>query len=388
MIKNPKQIIFAFILISITVFANETPALSSLDYFSSTYLGLTDLNSYQCDSSKFPDVQKCFCSDSYSRYSTQTDCDSEVSGKTFHCNECSEACTCSPGTVNVWMYYIFGAIAMFTTLLAIIAFLCYKQMKEQPGDIILGISVSDFFLSLNFVLNAIANTDRQINPYGSICKIYGIAYTFTEITSFSYNICFCLFIRVAVKNSLRSAKIPRLAFHFASIILGIGYTSVSLFTGHIGMSLFGICSTFSSQAMYVSLAVPMIFVILAVFTFITVRRYSGECKRVSNGKKEFLSYYSRYMTTSSLVYLSIAISYLLIATMLSQYSTDTSAQLPSWPLLKAFYALSKISSTFLLSIVRLTDPFMRPHIRKIFGLSAGNTQTINSNSILAILTLE
>ena len=373
--------ILTLILISPTVLTNRTPAESDFDHFSSAFLKQTQLYSYDNECTlKFPTVHYCLCNQEYSSNNDDENCNESHAGGTFHCNDCSEACNCTPGASNLILYFIFGLAAMFTTFLAILAFYRYKQMREQPGDIIFCLSVSDFILSLHSVIIAIDNWDNgQTNPAGDFCMFYGTISTLSETTSFAYNVCICWFISVSVKNSLKSAKIPRLAFHFVSITGGISYTLVSIIGDHIGMSLFGICSTYTSKSNNYAPILPMVFVVLAIWTYYTVRKYSGECARVNDGKIEFLAYYKRYMTVSSLVYLSTALSYTLMAIWVAYKLDPNATELPDWPWLKIFNALSKISLTLLLSIVRLTDPFVLPHIRKIFGMSARPTKTIKVN---------
>src|SRR4051794_24672683 len=71
-------------------------------------------------------------------------------------------------------FWIGGTLVMFSTLFLIIGNIRFKELRKQPGDLILGIALSDFALSIHWIVLAIWPDQVEDELF---CKINGVVGT-------------------------------------------------------------------------------------------------------------------------------------------------------------------------------------------------------------------
>ena len=56
---------------------------------------------------------------------------------------------------SFWLFIIFSPISMLTSLFVILIYKNERHFRKQPGDILLGIAVSTFFLSFSELIGSL-----------------------------------------------------------------------------------------------------------------------------------------------------------------------------------------------------------------------------------------
>ena len=68
--------------------------------------------------------------------------------------QCTEAIKLSE--TNAYIYLIGTPISILSSLIFIIGFIKYEHLRRRPGDLIFGISISNFLLSSQWFLTALS----------------------------------------------------------------------------------------------------------------------------------------------------------------------------------------------------------------------------------------
>jgi 1-phosphatidylinositol-4-phosphate 5-kinase len=132
-------------------------------------------------------------------------------------------------TMSKAAYYIFLFTTPFSisfSLFIIWTYFKYKECKIQPGDLMLGISISDFVLSIHWLVSALFS---KYGPFkhtihdirGSLfCKINAIFSTAAGVNSFLYNTSFCICIIMMIRKPLdKTEKKYKKYFHYGNITI-------------------------------------------------------------------------------------------------------------------------------------------------------------------------
>lgn len=103
--------------------------------------------------------------------------------------------------------------SIISSVLIVVFYSCFRNTREQPGDIILGIAISQVFLIAGFLSTVVYNIMNPLPPIGSynipqsfetFCKISGYLIILPFCIEFIYNVSFCIFFIVTVKNVFKS----------------------------------------------------------------------------------------------------------------------------------------------------------------------------------------
>ncbi len=141
--------------------------------------------------------------------------------------------------VSEFSFDYLSPIAALLSLILIVAHLVNKKLLKSPGDLILAMSISDFLLSVNWLV-----LDR--NPhfkFGCTCYYNGIYTIFISLVNFLYNICFMMYIYQKIQNVLRQARIYKpITLHIFTLSTSFLVTVILMIRNDIGQSLFGTCS--------------------------------------------------------------------------------------------------------------------------------------------------
>ena len=121
----------------------------------------------------------------------------------------------------VYYVYIFGSIVVFIfSAFVIVTFIKIKDCRKPPGDLFLMISISDLALSIHWFTTALASTHSFIGPgedyntsIWAFCQIQSfISVVFGQMQYF-YNVSFCIYTILLIKNALRNKTIPSWKLH-------------------------------------------------------------------------------------------------------------------------------------------------------------------------------
>lgn len=106
---------------------------------------------------------------------------------------------------------IISPLSLLTSLLIILFYSKVPGTREQPGDIILGTTISQIFLVSSYLATVIYNSENPLSDSNNIhqttpvfCSVTGYLIVLSFCAEFVYNISFCIFFIVIVKNVLKS----------------------------------------------------------------------------------------------------------------------------------------------------------------------------------------
>ena len=152
---------------------------------------------------------------------------------------------------SFWVFIISCPFAIGFSSYIIYTFFKYPTCREQPGDIILGISLSDFVLSIHWFITALFSAhgpfSNTVDPgtNSSFCQINAIFSTAAGINSFLYNTSFCLVNILIIKNALKSSKMHKKIFHIVNICIMLSMVIYMKLSGKLGLTALGTCSVSS-----------------------------------------------------------------------------------------------------------------------------------------------
>jgi len=272
--------------------------------------------------------------------------------------ECTEGIILS--MTDRLIFWIGGFIIFLVTSFILIGTLVSKTMREQPGDLIFGIALSDFILSIYWMINA-SFAGQVDNP--NFCVPVGALGVFAAGGEFVYNAAFSIYLIISLRNALRQSVIPKKAFHLIALTITSIYVGVLLSTGEIGKTMVGTCAIRAQceSTIYSYFGIGMVasYALLGVFTYIYLRKNVPKCERAHSRRARFLFYYIKYISMCIAVYLMLFISTLL--TTLEVRHGDKPRQY-DW--INSFYNFFKFCSPVILSIFRLNDPSIKSVVKK------------------------
>jgi len=273
---------------------------------------------------------------------------------------------CLPGNLMLLDRCIFfaGAILIILgTLVLIIAAIRFKEVRSQPGDIILAIAISDALLAVHWLVLSIWPDEIE---NGTFCTALGALGIFAGLSEFLYNTAFSIFLIISLRNSLTQSKIPKRIFHlinFAIVGLFIAYAVIHK---QIGKTWVGTCSIKSSCSPdfynYAGVGIVLVYAIIGIATFCYVRKNAPQCARAHSKRTRFLLYYLCYIITSIIIYSVIAGINLMQAFLNANFSDTTNEH--SIRMLRSLFNIATLCSPLVLSIVRFNDPLIRKAMRR------------------------
>jgi len=254
-----------------------------------------------------------------------------------------------------YIFWIGGLITILATSFVIFSSYKHKELRKQPGDLILGIVASDWILAFHWIVTAIWYKKVDSNLF---CIPVGILGAFAGINEFLYNVSFSLYLIITLKNTLKASRVPKNRFHIVNLSLSFIVLIFLLAQSEIGKTATGTCSLKAkcSEGVTVTLApiLALIYFGIGSYTYYYIQQNVPKCQRVHHKRSEFLLYYLRYITASVVIYSIIAlfnIIYMFVGT-----SPETRRK-HSW--MSALFNIAKVCSPIVLSFIRFNDPMIK-----------------------------
>lgn len=261
-------------------------------------------------------------------------------------------------TTDQVIFLFGGSIAILASSFLIIGYFRFKKLRKQPGDLILGISISDLILSIQWIILALFPEDVNDSAF---CTTIGLFGTFAGYNEYMYNVMFCIYLIVSLKNALTQSKIPRKFFHIFNIGFSVLAVIFLYLKGDIGKTLFGTCSIKSSCSTNgFSMTAPLIalaYICLAGYTYYYIKKKGPVCMRANKQRAQFLEYYLRYIFASSFFFMLIGFTQFVYVGLYDEGYSD------AW--LQSFGNASKLCIPLVLSFVRYKDPLIQGVMRRV-----------------------
>ena len=261
-----------------------------------------------------------------------------------------------------YIFWIGGSLTFLTTFFLVIGSIRFKELRKQPGDLIIGIAVSDLALCIHWL--TLATFREQINNH-NFCQVVGAIGTYAGMNEFLYNVGFSIFLILSLRNALKQAKIPKNRFHLVTLTVSTVYLINMLIKNDIGKTLAGTCSIKSKCHVgffnYFGSIIAVAYALLGLFTYYYIKRNSPRCAQAHSKRTKFLFYYLRYNIACTIIYFFIAFTNVLV-TILN--NPDKGERKFAW--INSLFNMAKLSSPLVLSIIRFGDPMIRKYWLKTF----------------------
>jgi hypothetical protein len=128
-------------------------------------------------------------------------------------------------SIEVYTYLIIGSMSTITSLLFLISHIRIKQLRQQPGDLILMISLAELILTVHWITSAIftqqisGNEDLNYKEKSRFCLIQSLFAVPSAILEVTYNLNFLLYILFKLNSSVEKKFVPTWHFHIFSILV-------------------------------------------------------------------------------------------------------------------------------------------------------------------------
>lgn len=218
---------------------------------------------------------------------------------------------------DTYSFIMISPVSALASLVLFIAHVVSKELRKQPGDLILMISFSEFILSIHFFLVAYAtsyiSTGTQEDSF--FCKANSFMAVTSQVMEFCYSISFLIHIYFTINSSIQKGFIPKKIYHVMTML--IVAISVAITLSIRGKDPYGICSLKVGRlhdgkqtgvlfSLIFSTLCLLIGVFLAIFVLIyTQKKLPKFGKELSHLTRDFLNYYKTYIKACIMIWLII-----------------------------------------------------------------------------------
>ena len=290
------------------------------------------------------------------------------------------------------MFVTLNLISLFGSGVLCAGFLKFKKLRAPPGDIIFGISVGDFILSLHWIVSSIFSGHiggiADLSNNCAFCVTNAVFSVTAGFLEYFYNVCLCFYLMQSLRNALKAARMYKRTFHVVSITCSLGATLWLLTTNRLGKTLFGTCSlkyTQTSPSAYLGPVVVFLYAIISSYAFFFIKRYAPRCENSDKAVMDFLSYYNRYLIISVIIWSGIAITNMMATIIESDLADGTiSRSLYITGITGNFF---KMLTPLVLTIVRYNDKSLKVIMQRlVFFWRPSYHQVVPREEVAASLT--
>ena len=259
--------------------------------------------------------------------------------------------------IDAYIFLIISPFALLGSIFIIVSFIKYPVLRTPPGDLILGICLSEITLLIHWSIHSIQffHSNNPPKNGSNFCKVSGIVGLAAGSTEFCYNCSFSLYLIFKVRNILKQSKIPHWTFHILTFIASALFLFGIIYLDDVGKNLFGTCSLRAISLL--PIGTPII-VLLYVFVSFTALIYFNsnvpdDDPRFELPRKQFLNYYYIYNTSCLIIWSFTAIFYMLA------FFNCYYFQKNNLSFVITLGNISKLGTPFILTLIRLQQPFVK-----------------------------
>jgi len=284
----------------------------------------------------------------------------------YDCDVCPCNLTDSPLIASI----AFSCFSIIFTLFIIIGYIKIKDMREQPGDIVLGVAISDIIFCVALILENINDIEAEFSSEDADgdCMVYGILKTISLFLVSFYHISFSVFYLVMLKGSLKSQDLPWYLYHIFPFLATFALSYYYYHDAGIGRNIYGFCGTKTAPG----LTFPIIsyggVVITTIILTCFIKKYLPKNERISSLRSTFLRFYLKFVIILVLSYLVNGILDAQTGEIVKAFVEDDT----SFELIRRLNTIKNLKSVIIginplvLSLARLVDPLMKHHWKKLF----------------------
>ena len=268
---------------------------------------------------------------------------------------------------DAYFFVVVSPIALISTLFIIITFIKYPKMREPPGDILLGISLSEFVLTIHWMLFGATRIsyEKPVKTKEIFCTANAIFSMCAGIFEYLYNCAFCFYLIFKIRNVLKGGSLKQKYFHF--VCVGINMVVViGLIVGkNLGKNLFGTCSIKGVSVLPIFGPIVFItYVFLSIGTMIFFKKKVPNDEKFKKFREDFLNYYYKYIRACCIIWSVIALSNVILMGECMSLSRESKQK---W--IKVVISIGNVFKLFtpvVLSVIRYQDPFLKDRVSRFF----------------------
>jgi len=291
--------------------------------------------------------------------------------------ECSDDCSCDFGsyqTTGLVLDLSFSFLGFLASMAIIVNSFSIKEMREPPGDILLGFSIASALLCILWTLQAFLMLfdENMIEPEGVICLYISYADVLASSFLYAYNFLFFAFFYYLTRTSLKVSNIPSYAPHILSI-LGIliffGFTFVksqSSDVQYFGMSVYGQCNFKSTKDTTFPILGLLFYSMWPFFMYAATKQSLADCKKVKKARYSFLKDYFLYVACTSGVGVGVSLISLYVAENLDTIDKDIEDDNKLNIFMRLAGTILRVLRPLILVGVRLVDASLREYWEQTF----------------------
>lgn len=280
---------------------------------------------------------------------------------------------------DTYSFLIISPFAILTSLILVIALFLKKELRKQPGDLILMISISELFLSIFYLATGIRTTyvGTTVQESSTLCSLGSIVNVFFSLLEMLYNICFISHILFTMKAAVRKSFVPKKIYHVCNLGAALALTLYYCLTHSMGKTPYGICSMRvgekssdgSTTNVFSSLWPYMLSTLFALSLGLYVLYYTHRFlpsigQDMNELKRDFKNYYQAYIKASIVIWVVLFISH-----GAQLIGTDESFEVEEAKTFRGvIFNMGRIGNTakvmmpLLLFFIRIQDPLLRKYI--------------------------
>lgn len=303
--------------------------------------------------------------------------------------------------LDVFDTYSFLIIAPVSALVSLMLFLAHcisKELRKQPGDLILMISFTEFVLSCHYFMIAYRTSyiSTGIQESSDFCRVNSMIAVTAQVMEFIYSICFLVHIFFTMNSSIQKGFIPKNTYHVATFFIAFGALFFNLYQNRFGKDPYGICSMKVGKVidhrlidvlndLFVATLALLVGVFLATFVLIYTQKKLpnfGDRADINHLRRDFLNYYKTYIKSCIFIWLIIFVAFL--AQIFGQDQQNRVREEQDWKGL-IFNAgrignTAKVLMPLIFFFVRIQDPLIRKRIWKPFVSLAQASKKLKDTS--------
>jgi len=204
-------------------------------------------------------------------------------------------------------------VSFFTiawSFIFIMGFILLKELRQKPGDIILVIAISTFFLGIKSAaesINLLRSDSNEIQGNDIKCQLLGFFHTIFINLSSLYQLAFYIYQACALQKTLYGTSISRKYYHMLTISSALILTVVEFGMGAVGMNIIGTCSAQTTVWILLPTITYGAYFIALLYTGYYIQKYLSQRSRDLNQREfTYVQHYLGYMVLLCVIIVSLA----------------------------------------------------------------------------------
>ena len=284
-------------------------------------------------------------------------------------------CPCPILDQDIFLSEIVSVISIIFSSVLIIGYLSIKELRAQPGDFFLGFSLGEFGLGLTSLIEANYDKhhDHGLSVSDSFCDHVAISRVFLRRAVGIYYISYVIYYLMSMRYSLKASKIPHFLYHMVPWMISFMLTLYEYSVNSLGKTIRGTCDMKSTvEVKQYTIEVVLCFFGVTAALYLA-KKLASRSDNLTGFTKKHLRYYLSYFVFSELALAVTTFAKFYGAQTLKDYmeaidnADPSDDHIISRPLIaEGVVVFTDTVSPIILTIIRLYDPILRPHWKKLF----------------------